>query len=137
MVEPGEPCQGARHATSIAALATKIPIWVPQGERLTDAWTCGGVPVLMFGGVQVTYDAGYKVDPKKKFAEMVVSDGGRVQTINGRSAYVHPADDRGPRNGVWFLIGEYSIGLTATPDVGIDRVLEVAGKLQFPAQSGD
>lgn len=137
VTQPGEPCAEARHASSVAGLATAIPIWEPVGERLTGAWTCGDVPVLMYGGVQVTFETGYaRVDPATKFPRMVATDDGHVQTINGRLAYVHPADARGPRNGVWILAGDYSIGLTAKPEVGIARVLQVANEIHIPSAAG-
>ncbi|MFL6024778.1 MAG: hypothetical protein ACJ72O_15680 [Marmoricola sp.] len=133
----GEPCDGARRVSSVAALVTSLPVWQPTGEHLTDAWTCGNVPVLMYGGVEVSIDNGYaKVDPATKFPRMVATDDGRVQTINGRLAYVHPADARGPRNGVWILAGDYSIHVLAKPEVGIDRVLQVASEIHIPASVG-
>lgn len=123
----------ARHALSIAALSTTIPIWAPEGERLTDAWTCGNVPVLLYGGVEVTIEDGYaRVDPARKFPRMVATDDGYIREIDGRQAYVHPADSRGPRNGVWILAGDYSIGVTAKPEVGIDRVLQIAREIHIP-----
>lgn len=135
--QPGEPCEMARHASSVAGLETNIPIWAALGEHLTDSWTCGSVPVLMYGGVQVTFENGYaKVDPATKFPRMVASDGGRVETINGRLAYVHPADARGPRNGVWILAGDYSVGVTAQPEVGIARVLQIASEIHIPDSIG-
>jgi len=135
--DAGEPCDEAKHASSVAGLATSIPVWAPEGERLTDAWTCGGVPELLYGNVEIWFEDGYKnVDPKVKLPRMVASDDGHIQTINGRLAYVHPADARGPRNGVWILAGDYSVGLIAKPEVGIDRVLALAHKIHIPASVG-
>src|SRR5205085_11821374 len=99
----------------------------------TDAWTCGGVPVLLYGDVDITYnDDSAHVDAEQFYSAMVASDGGRVQEIDGHPAYVHPADADGPRNGVVIIVGKYSVELVAKSEVGIDRVLEVAGKIHIP-----
>lgn len=135
----GEPCDREHPAAlSLKDLVTNVPIWVPEGERLTRAFMCGPTPILFYNGVEVSFEDGYsKMDPATKFPTMVASDGGRVQTINGRLAYVREADMKGTRNAVWILAGDISVGLTAEPDVSIDRVLQIASEIHIPVSVGN
>lgn len=133
LVGPGEPCSMAVHAARIQDLRTSTTIWPASDEEPTDAWTCGGTPVLLYDDVQVSYEGGWgAVDVPAKWASMVESSGGSVQTILGRPAYVHPADATGPRNGVMIVVGDQLVRLIAKPEVAIQRLVDLASTLDLP-----
>ena len=132
-VEPGQPCPGAVHATSISSLLTEARIWAPASGRPTDIWTCANTPVLLFGAVQISYETGWAgVDPAQKWTDMVRDYGGEVRTIQGRPAYVHAADASGPRNGVMLVVDGELIRLIAPATESISTVVDVANSLVLP-----
>jgi hypothetical protein len=134
MVEPGQPCPGARHASTVAGLVTSVPIWAPANATLSDSWTCGDTPVLMFGEIQVTYESGWTgVDNASKWADMATDYGGSVQTILGRPAYVHEATATAPRSSVSFVVGDTLVQVVAKDGVPIDDIANLARSIELPA----
>lgn len=134
-VEPGEPCEMAVHAKGVSGLRTNIPVWPPANAIPTDAWTCGDTPVLLYGDVQITYEKGWtEFDHEKRFAAWVRDDGGRIETILGRPAYVHPADAVGPRNSVMVFVDEVMILATAKQNVPIEKLVRLVSSIQLPPE---
>jgi hypothetical protein len=128
-VEPGEPCPGAVHATQLTELVTDVPVRLPAA-KVDDAWTCGSTPVLMFGDVQISYEEGWEgVDVKEKWADMAKQFGGDVQTVLGRPAYVHPADEDGPRNSVNVVVDGVLIRVLAGPKESIQHLVDLANSI--------
>lgn len=152
LVEPGEPCPMARHAKSVKDLKTNAPIWEPANATLTDAWTCGSTPVLMYGQIQITYDWDPRVwgniDVKAKWDRFVRDRGGRVETVLGRPAYVRsdktapptnlPPNEymhRGPgrgRNAVQVVVDGTLISTVAKDDVPLEKLIELTNSIQLP-----
>lgn len=133
LVEPGEPCNEAKHADSIAELNSNVPVWAPANATLTDAWTCGGVPVLLYGDIQISYQGGWgNIDPEQKITDWAADDGARVETILGRPAEVHPATATGPRNSVLLFVDKTLIVVTAKPGVPIEKLVELTRSIQLP-----
>lgn len=133
--EPGEPCDGARHARSPEELQrqTNVPVWTPASGRFTDAWTCGQTPVLLYEGIQISYQQGWEnVDVDVKWRHMVDTRGGRIETILGRPAYVHPADDNGPRNGVLVVVDGTAIVTVSRPGVPVEKLVELTNSIELP-----
>ena len=129
--EPGDPCPGARHSTTVGGLDTTVPVWTAAKATLTDAWTCGDAPVLMYGGIQVAFEPGWeKVDARAKWTAMVDRSGGSVQTILGSPAWVHPADVNGRLNGVELVIAGTNITVLAKSDVPISDLVDLAKSLR-------
>lgn len=137
---PGEPCPMAKHADSIDV------IWAPTNATLTDAWTCsGGFPVLMYGTTQVIanpvpgLEEGPDID--KKWARSIRESGGRIETVLGRPAWVHPAGATGslwrPEHGpdrshssVRVFIDHTIIVVWSTKnDVPVEELIEMANSL--------
>jgi hypothetical protein len=137
-VEPGEPCPGARHASTIAGLASKVPVWAPAQAKLTDSWTCGDTPVLMYGAIQVSFEPGWEgVDEKQKWSEMARDYGGSVETVLGRPAYVHPATSDAPREAVNVVVGGTLVRLLAKDGVPIKNLVQLANSIRLPADVND
>lgn len=152
-VQPGEPCPMAKHAPSVAALQqqTDVPIWEPANATLTDAWTCGDTPVLLYGQIQITYDddkqAWGNIDIEKKWADRVRDRGGRVETVLGRPALVTPADATGPptnrpvypdpadaagRVSVMVVVDGTLISTVAKGDVPVEKLIELTNSIKLP-----
>jgi len=137
LVGPGEPCPGAVHGTlGDIALRAGVPVWTPapaSGEALTDGWTCGDTPVLMYGGdIQVSYEAGWSdVDVDKKFAALAKDYGGTVGTVLGRSALIQSAAETGDNNQVLVVVGDTLIRVLASDSVDVDRLVALADSLQL------
>lgn len=136
--EPGEPCDRAKHARSPEALQqqTRVPVWTPASGKFTDAWTCGSTPVLLYDeGIQLSYQQGWdNVDVETKWARLVKSDGGRIETVLGRPAYVHPSDARGPRNGVAVVVDGTAIVTVSKPGIPIERLIELTNSIELPPE---
>lgn len=105
IVPPGQPCPGAVHEEDAGRLETGdqprlfvVPVSIPDRAVATaqDAWTCGetaSVPVIMYPGVQVSFEPGWEdVDGPSKFADMVRERGGQVLDLDGIPAYVNDGD---------------------------------------------
>jgi hypothetical protein len=154
-VDPGEPCSMAKHAKTVEDLQTTTPVWTPAGATLTDAWTCGGTPVLMYGQIQITYDEDPRVwgtiDVKAKWDRFVRDRGGRVETILGRPAYVHSDDEPPPAdppggghwvrdpsrpglNAVMVAVDGTLISVVAKDDVPLDKLIEFTDSIQLPPE---
>ncbi|MGI8522192.1 MAG: hypothetical protein ACR2K3_02630 [Nocardioides sp.] len=134
VVGPGQPCPGAQHADTAAQLKTDVHIWEPKNEKLTDAWTCGSTPVLMYGDVQVSFEAGWgDVVPNAKWAQMVEDFGGSIDAILGRPAYVHAADESGPQDTVMMVAQGELVRLIATKDVPISELTRLAADIDAPS----
>lgn len=126
----GEPCPGARHASTIRGLRTPVQVLAPTAGTLSDAWTCGGTPVLLYDDVQVSYERGWSdVDVKEKWADLAGDYGGRVSTIAGHPAYLHPATPDGPRSSVMLVVDGTLIRFLAEDDVPLRDVVTLAESL--------
>lgn len=133
LVEVGSPCPGAVHANTADGLRTEVPVWTAKNAELTDAWTCGGTPVLMYGAIQISYERGWaEIDAAGEWKALASEDGGSVETILGRPAYVHPATEAGPRVGVMFVVNGTLVRLLANKDVSVDEVVKLAQSLDVP-----
>jgi len=132
----GEPCTPGQQVASIAALHSTVPIWAPDGEHLKGAWSCGHLPILWYGDAEVWFDGEAPPVPSAFFADQVARVGGRIQTINGRMAWVHPADAAGEMSTVWIIAGKYSVTVVSTADGSSDRVLDIAREIHIPESIG-
>lgn len=136
-VDVGTPCPGAVHADSAQDLKTAAPIWPARSSELTDAWTCGATPVLMYGDVQISYENGWKeIDPATEWKALASEDGGSVETVHGKPAYVHPATETGPRVGVMFVVNDTLVRLLANKDVSVASVIKLAEDLDIASNAG-
>ncbi len=133
IAEPGEPCLGAVHVARLDQLPDSVPVWTPASTKFTDAWSCGSTPVVMFDDIQVSYEVGWSdIDVDQKWADMARDFGGEVQQILGRPAYVHPADNEGPRNSVSVVVDGVLIRVIAMADVPIDRLVDLTTSITLP-----
>lgn len=93
---PGEPCPFARPATVTQLAATaKVPIWIPDNDpsKVTDSWSCAGVPFAMIGDVQISYEPGWgKVNVHAQWSDLAKVWGGHIAMIAGHEALVQPAN---------------------------------------------
>lgn len=127
----GTPCPGARHAASVSKLQTSVEVLAPTAGTMTEAWTCGSTPVLMYTGIQISYEEGWgDVDLGQKWADMVSDYGGSVVDVNGHPAYVHPPTTDGPRSSVMFVVDGTLIRLLAEGDVPVDELVKLAGSIK-------
>jgi hypothetical protein len=132
--QPGEPCPMAEHATSAEALDTRVPRWTPRGDKLTDAWTCGDTPVLLYGDIEISYESGYAdLHPESHFEALAKEYGGEVQTLLGRPAWVFSATSSELSNGVEVIVGDIMIRVLAKSSVPIDDLVSMTDRLAIPA----
>lgn len=136
VVGPGEPCHSATHLpVPTLAEAANLTVWLPadnSGFKVGDSWACnlGGAPVLMFGKIQVSYEAGWKdVDVSQEWNTQVADMGGRVENFGGYPAMIHTGNDAAPNNEVMFVVGDTLVRLLSVPEVPIDDVVRLAESL--------
>lgn len=133
LAKVGEPCPGAKHASTIAGIrsATQVPIFAPARAELDDAWTCGDTPVLMFGAIQISYEEGWSdIDVKEKWASLAEETGGHIENVIGRPAYVHPPTTEGPRSSVMLVVDGTLIRLLADGDVPVGQLVALANQIR-------
>jgi hypothetical protein len=140
LVGPGEPCPGAVHGDP-NSLATEIPIWLPAGDgerKVTDAWTCADTPVVVFGDIQISYEAGWAdVDVEKKWAALAADYGGDVTTVLGRPGLVQSAEQtKGTNNQVLVVVDGTLVRVLSKSDVPINELLRLADSLDVKSAQG-
>jgi hypothetical protein len=139
LVGPGEACPGAVHGAP-NSLGTEIPIWLPAGgePKVTDAWTCADTPVVVFGDIQISYEAGWTdVDVEKKWAALSADYGGDVTTVLGRPGLVQSAEQtQGTNNQVLVVVDGTLVRVLSTSDVPINELLRLADSLDVKAAQG-
>lgn len=142
LVGPGEPCLDAVPLPTDLALiraSVEIPVWAPAADAtITRAWACGGeTPVLMFGRIQVSFEAGWSdVDIAKKWADLIADYGGRTETIQGYSALVQAAPTKEANQQVMIVSGGTLVRLLATSDVPISDLVDLADDIRLPPPAG-
>ena len=137
---PGIPCLGAVHGLPGATLKTSIPIWLPAdpGNRVTDAWTCDGAPVLMFGNIQVSYEPGWAdLDEQKQrrmWTAIIAEDGsGELSSVHGHLAYIYEHIPAWHTNDeVAFVVGDTLVRLLSSADIPVHDLLTFADTLRIP-----
>lgn len=134
--QPGVPCPGAEHASSVAQLRSANPIWTPADMPVTDAWTCAGTPVLLSNDVQISYEAGWTgIDVLTKFAELGKILGGTISQVLRRPALIVPAGtgDAGGNAMVMVVIGDTLVRFVGVnPDVPIEKLVSLAKGMRLP-----
>lgn len=152
----GKPCSDAIHAKHVAQLRTSTPVWTPRpgavaGARMRDAWTCSGLPVVMYGPIQVTYESGWRNIPvPKKWHDMADEWGGYVGTVLDRPAWIAPGETNPRRervpdssggyeyrfgtsnHSVMVVVDGVAIEAVAPDHVGIDKVVDLVDSMQPP-----
>lgn len=133
LAKPGEPCPMAKHAKSAAELNTNRPFWTPANATLTDAWTCGKTPVLMYGEIEISYESGWdNIDVDKKWADLIRDRGGRIETVLGRPAWVRPADNISAYNNLMVVVDGTLIRALSKGHVPIDKSVELTNSIELP-----
>ncbi len=134
---PGEPCFDAKplpdDIEKIAEIVN-VPVWGPTNQIITDAWRCGGTPVLMFDHIQVSYEDGWNaVDVEDKWEALIADYGGHIESLAGHQALVESSGDTGANNQVLIVHEGTLVRLLATPAVPITDLTALADSLKLPA----
>lgn len=136
----GEPCPYAKHAKTLARLHTGTRRWSPEpgavpGTALEDAWTCGDMPVGLFGDIEVSYESGWQHDPVPKTWRQLADEwGGHVGTALGRPAWIAPAEHgESPNHLVMVIVDGVAItALADGDDASIGKVTRLVNSIQLP-----
>lgn len=134
----GKPCLIATQVGGLNEVIrlTDIPVYASASVPVTRTWMCGGTPVVMYGPIQVTYETGWDdLDVAAKFRALAEDLGGEVVTIQGRSAYVHPATPEGPRSGVMLVVDGTLVRMLAEKDVSTNALVALAKTLKLPEEA--
>lgn len=143
LVGPGEPCINAvmlpSNVTMIRA-AVPLPVWAapPEVAKVTRAWACGGTtPVLMYGDIQLSFEAGWSgVDIPEKWAALAADYGGRTDVIQGYQAYVKEPTADGENQEIMIVHGDTLVRLLATGAVPPADLIDLANELELPEPPG-
>jgi hypothetical protein len=94
---PGQPCLNAE-PVSLAQVATSssASVWLPNTTEanrklLTGTWTCGDIPVLMFGDISLSFEPAGTITPTKLWTDLAKAHNGRIEPVLGQPGYVEPA----------------------------------------------
>jgi hypothetical protein len=131
-----EKCPMAETKATLADLRkdSRAPVYLPDDVRPTDMWTCGPTPVVMVGPIRTSFETGWdKIDPMQKWPGLIQADGGRIETIAGRPAYIHPGT-LGGKSAVQFVVNGTSIVILAEPTTPVEKLIEFAKSIEFPAE---
>ena len=136
-VRPGEPCYGAEpHSLHNLAAIADVPVWLPDAAAaseasFTGAWTCGGgIPLLTFGPVTVSYESGYgtPLDWERKARD----SGGEVRTILGETGLVERATGAHIKGQVMVVInGNVLVRVLGEPSVPSEDLVAVADSIDL------
>lgn len=139
---PGQHCFGVKSVpvSKLTAIA-KVPIWLPDNNvsAVTDSWKCGGtpqaggVPVVMIGDVQISYEPGWAdVDVPAKWHDLVDDYGGYTVMIAGHEALVQPGSiAHGTYNQIMIVHHGILVALLSKADVPMSTLLNDAKALNF------
>ena len=134
IVLPGEPCGDAVHRP-LGELRSRTPIWpakASEGVVLTDSWNCADTAVLLYNGVQVSFEAEWgDVDVDKKFRDLANDYGGEVSELKGRPAWVKRGSDEG-HSQILTVVDGTLVRVIAQNKIPFDRVSDVADALALP-----
>ncbi len=141
VVDVGEPCEGARHS-DLPNLDTSVPVWLPADRAPSSAWTCGqegqGLPVLMFGDIQVSYEPGYDQVEPTQYVETVAKEfGGYTMKLGDHTAAVVPSVGGDVNHEVDIVVNGTMVRLLAEASTPIDDVVALAKSLQLPNPKSD
>lgn len=132
----GKPC---RNGTVVGALSTlraiaTTPIWAPAKGVVTNAWTCGSTPVLVYDGpIEVSYEAGWSnVEIPAKWESLATTWGGRTATLAGRPAYISQPTGDTPRRQIMLVEGDILVRLLADKAVSEETLIEMADSIPLP-----
>lgn len=144
LVAPGERCSAAKDL-AIDGLAKKDPelttgVVLPAADVATpsEAWACGGYPVVMFEGVQAAYTP---QDPKIRVTDflktLATANGGTVIKIDDSPAYVRSPEKEETTLPVviFFLSDQSEVELIGTRGEDEGRLLEIATSMLARAES--